>query len=182
MNKIVYSVIMFFFSYNCYCLPSESFYNIDSNAIDINNKLVNLRDLSGRINILSMVYTNCKSTCPLIISNMKRIQYLIPKGMEHKVIFTLISLDPDRDTTKNIRRFFASKRLNSKWNILVTNKTETLKIATALGIKVKKESDGEYTHSNLIVVLDDKGVIQFKHPALDKNISKIIRFIRKFNI
>ena len=59
-----------------------------------------------------------------------------------------------------------------------TTKDETLKIALTVGIKYKKEKNSEYTHSNLIVILDKNGVVKFHHQGLSKDYNSLIKLIK----
>ena len=45
--------------------------------VDINGKQLNLTNLSGKVQVFSMIYTNCKTVCPIIIANMKAIEKLV---------------------------------------------------------------------------------------------------------
>lgn len=178
MNKLYVYVFCFFISLSVFSLPSNSVYNLNSKLIDYNGKLSNINDFNGKIQIFSMIYTRCKTICPIIISNMKAIEKIIPSNVLNDVSFSLISLDPDKDSIDVLHNFFYDKNFNStRWNLYKTDKNETLKIALAVGIKYKKEKNDEYTHSNLIIILDKNGVIRLHHPGLDKNYSDVIELI-----
>lgn len=181
LNKCV----LFFcvlFSFSAFSLPSNSIYNLNSKLIDYKGNILNLSDFSGKIQIFSMIYTRCKTICPIIISNMKSIEKILPPSVLNNVGFVLISLDPDRDSVDVLANFFIDKGLNEKkWKLCKTDKIETLKIALAAGIKYKKEKNDEYTHSNLIIVLDKNGVIKLHHPGLDKNYNNLIELISSLN-
>jgi len=167
-----------FFCLNCYAFSSDSIYNLNSELTDKNGIVNNLGDLSGKVQVFSMIYTNCKTICPIIVANMKSIEKLVPKNVLDDVQFSLISLDPDRDSVPTLSKFFKEKKLNSKyWNLFKTTKDDTLKISLAVGVKYKKEKNNEYTHSNLIIILDKNGVIKMHHQGLDKNYSNVIKLI-----
>ncbi|HFL8824309.1 MAG TPA: SCO family protein [Candidatus Azoamicus sp. OHIO1] len=159
-------------------LPEDSIYNLNVELIEKDGKSVMFSDLKDKIQIFAMIYTNCKTICPIIISNMKFIEKIIPNDVINDVGFTLISLDPDRDTTSNLEKFFLEKRLNSnRWRLFKASKSDTMKIALAVGIKYRREKGDEYTHSNLIVVLDKSGVIKLHHQGLDKSYSNFVKIV-----
>ena len=174
--------IIFFISRVFATLPENSVYNLESNLIDKNGNCVNLVDFRGKIQIFSMIYTNCKTICPIIVSNMKSIEKLLPDNIKNDVIFSLVTLDPDRDNIANMKKFFNEKKLNDNmWRLFKTTKEETLKLSLAVCIKYKKDKNDEYIHSNLIIILDNKGVIRLHHQGLDKNYSKIIDLLVNLN-
>lgn len=184
LNIFILFVIFFlsFFSKFIFSkdLPSESIYNLNSCLNEYDGKRISISDLKGKVQIFSMIYTNCKTVCPIIISNMKSIEKIIPENISNNVGFVLVTLDPDRDSIDSLNNFFNSRKLTKdKWRLFKTTKEETLKIALSVGIKYKKEKNNEYTHSNLIIVLDKNGVIQFHHQGLDKNYDTLMKVIKK---
>lgn len=179
INKFFVFLFFSIFSFSVFSFSGNSIYNLNSKLINYNGEVFNFPKFSGKIQIFSMIYTRCKTVCPVIISNMKAIEKLLPEDLKNDVNFLLISLDPDRDSIEVLNKFFNEKKFNSSsWNLCKTDKSETLRIALSAGIKYKKENNNEYTHSNVIVILDRDGVIRLHHPGLDKNYSSIIDLIK----
>lgn len=165
-------------SFGLLAFPGTSIYNLKSKLIDHNGITCNISDLNGKIQIFSMIYTRCKTICPIILSNMKAIEKLIDNQFLEEVNFSLISLDPDKDTIDVMHNFFVDKNLDQKrWNFYKSDKNETLKIALTTGIKYKKEKNDEYVHSNLIIILDKNGIIKMHHQGLDKNFDEVVKLI-----
>ncbi len=82
-----------------------------------------------------------------------------------------------------MKNSFNEKKMNvNLWNLYKSSKEETLKLSLAVGIKYKKEKNNEYTHSNLIIILDKNGVIKMHHQGLDKNFDPILKLIFDLNI
>ncbi len=180
--KYLKILILILFFYSCSVasldLPEKSIYNINATFVNQDEQKVKISELSGKVRIFSMIYTNCKTICPIIISNMKMIEKLMPKNYLQHVEFTLLSLDPERDTPVTLNKFFVEKKLNKYyWSLYRTEKENVLKLALLSGIKYKKEADGDYIHSNLIVILDKNGVVKYHHQGLDKNFENVIKVI-----
>ncbi|HIH2763232.1 MAG TPA: SCO family protein [Candidatus Azoamicus sp.] len=183
LNKRIYILFFLFFPFFIYAFPSNSIYNLDINLIDKSGNSSKLKDFAGKVQIFSMIYTNCKTICPIIISNMKAIEKLLLFNGVKNVSFSLISLDPDRDSIDNLNKYFYEKKMNiDSWNVYKSTKSETLRLALAVGIKYKKEKNNEYTHSNLIIVLDKYGVIKMHHQGLDKNFDLVLKLILNLNL
>ena len=181
-------LIVLFLYFNCFSfvnansLPVDSIYNLNSEMIDKNGNKFNISELRGHVQILSMIYTNCKTICPIIVSNMKAIEKKLPNEILQHVKFTLISLDSDRDTPNSLSVFFKEKKLNNdRWILLKTSKRETLEIALSLGIKYKKIDNEEFVHSNLIIVLNKDGIIKLHHQGLDKNYNNFIILLKNLS-
>lgn len=181
--RIQYALVFFLLSFNLYAFPGDSIYNLESKILDKDGKELLLENLSGKVQVFSMIYTRCKTVCPIIVANMKSIERLIPKNILDQVSFSLVSLDPDRDSVENLYNFFNEKKLNNKtWNLYKMSKEETLQLALTVGIKYKKEKNNEYTHSNLIIILDKNGVIRMHHQGLDKNYSELVKLVLSLSV
>lgn len=164
--------------FSVFSLPENSIYNININLTDHFNKIKNISELSGKVQIFSMIYTNCKTICPIIVSNMKNIEKLLSPQELENIEFSLLSLDPDRDDVATLNKFFIDKKLKNKnWFVYKSSKDDALKVALLTGIKYKKEKN-DYIHSNLIVILDKYGVINFYHQGLDKNFDNVLKAIK----
>lgn len=177
LNRL-FILFLFVFPFFVYSLPSNSIYNIEASIVDRNGNYSKFSDLNGKVHVFSMVYTNCKTICPVIIANMKAIEKLLFDNNVKNVAFSLMTLDPNRDSVIVLDKFFTDKKMNkSSWNLYKAAPAETLKIATATGIKYKKEKNNEYVHSNLIIILDKDGIIRMHHQALDKNFDQLLKLV-----
>jgi len=178
IDRVLFILFFIFLPYTAFSFASNSIYNLNSTLINHNGEIFKISNFSGKIQVFSMIYTRCKTICPVIISNMKAIEKLLPEKAKDDVNFLLISLDPDRDSIDVLNNFFIDKKFNNdRWTLCKTDKSETLKIALTTGIKYKKEKNDEYTHSNIIIILDRDGVIRMHHPGLDKNYKDVLDLI-----
>ncbi len=183
LNKHFFIFFLFIYPIFVYAFPSNSVYNLDINFVDKDGKTSTLSQFSGKVQVFSMIYTNCKTICPIIIANMKAIEKLVLFNGIKNISFSLVSLDPDRDSIETLNKYFNEKKMNIKsWNLYKSSKNETLRLALAVGIKYKKEKNNEYTHSNLIIIIDKDGVIKMHHQGLDKNFDPVLRLIFDLNI
>lgn len=183
INKFFLFFFLIFSSFSVFSFSSNSIYNLNSRLISYTGEILDFSKFSGKIQVFSMIYTRCKTVCPVIISNMKSIDNLLPEELKDHVNFLLISLDPERDSVEVLNKFFDEKKfIKNRWTLCKTDKNETLRIALTAGIKYKKEKNNEYTHSNVIVILDKEGVIRAHHPGLDKNYNNVIDLIKSIVI
>ena len=67
--------------------PGESVYNLNVQLVDHNDISIHIGKLSGKIQIVSMIYTRCKTTCPVILENMKNLEKLIPESITRCTFF-----------------------------------------------------------------------------------------------
>lgn len=126
-----------------------------------------LASLGGRVQVLAMVYTRCSHTCPLILAELKRIEGALTPAERGRVGFTLVSLDPARDTPARLAEYAASVRLDpARWTLLTGPEGQVRDLAALLGIRYRPEAGGEYSHSNTYFVLDPAGRIVHRQTGL----------------
>lgn len=157
----------------------NSLFQIDDEWITHNGKRFHLSNLRGKPTLLAMIYTNCKDVCPITITDMKKIEKLLPSPLLNKTQFVLLSLDSERDTTEKLKAFAESHAINSShWLLLRSNPSAVRTLAVALGMKYKKEKSGDFQHSNLITVLDENGVIKHQQTSLGQGGEETVSIIK----
>ena len=67
-------------------------------------KKVSLDDLHGKVLVLNFFFTRCPSICPGLTRNMKKLQNTFQKNPDI-VQFISISIDPEHDSTIQLRKF-----------------------------------------------------------------------------
>jgi len=156
---------------------SYSVYELDARFRDQAGRERTLSSLGGRVQVVAMVYTQCTHTCPRILMELKRIEAALNDDPD--VGFTLISLDPERDTPARLAEFAASTRLDSaRWTLLTSDENTVRETAALLGIRYRKEASAEYSHSNSYLVLDAEGRIVHRQSGLDQDAEQVLAAIR----
>jgi protein SCO1/2 len=159
--------------------PADDFsvYELDARFRDQGGRERTLASLGGRVQVVAMVYTHCSHTCPRILVELKRIEAALEDG--ERVGFTLISLDPERDTPARLAEFAESTRLDpARWTLLTSDEGTVRETAALLGIRYRKESSAEYSHSNSYLVLDSGGRIVHRQTGLEQGPEKVLASIR----
>lgn len=117
-----------------------------------------LGSLRGKVQVVAMVYTNCTHTCPAIVAELKRLEAALDPAEHARTGFLLVSLDPDRDTPEQLKRFATSLRLHpAAWTLLTGDADAVRELAALLGIRYRAEADAQISHSNTYLVLDSDG-------------------------
>jgi protein SCO1/2 len=103
--------------------------------------------------LLAMIYTHCTATCPLAVSELKRIAALDPD-----VRFVLVSLDPARDDVHRLADYAAQRALEpSRWTLLTGSDADVRDLAATLDVRYRRVTPEDLAHSNLITLLDREG-------------------------
>lgn len=128
---------------------------------------VQLRDLSGHVSIVTMVYTSCQATCPLIMADLGRVESQFTDEQRAHIRFVLVSLDPDRDTPGRLLEWARERQLDTdRWWLLAGTDDAVRELAASLDIRYQRQDDGEFAHTNGTTVLDASGRVVFRHAGL----------------
>lgn len=76
---------------------------------------------------INFVYTSCKVTCPLITSNLVRVQKILSDRVGRDLFMYSITLDPKRDTPKVLKKYAEARGVGKGWQFL-TGKPEDIEL------------------------------------------------------
>jgi len=161
---------------------SASLFNQDSVAVDFPKKY------SGKILLVSFIFTNCPDICPLTTHNLQRIQQKVKAEKIDNVSFAAISFDPERDTPSVLKSFAEVRNLDlSNYNLFsgkrekVKSLMETFHIA-AIANDTTFTDDGEpvyfFTHTDRITLVDQDQNIRKSYKGSEINLEEIINDIK----
>jgi protein SCO1/2 len=117
-------------------------------------------DWHGRWNVVYFGYTSCPDVCPTALAEFKQAWKLLgERGLQQRVRFDFVSVDPERDTPEKLRSYVA---FFSPDFVAATGSDEQLTALTrALGLIYSRSTrpDGtiEVDHSGSAVIIDPQG-------------------------
>lgn len=142
-------------------LPDDSLYHLESEWKDPEAKTTKLADFSGDYIVLSMVFTGCAYACPMVIAKVDRVREVVKSVIGSKPKGVLASFDVNRDTPQNLNAYMKKRKLQpSEWVMLSPPDEATAReLAAAINLSYKKLDNGDFSHSNMVLLLDKKGVV-----------------------
>jgi len=151
--------------------------------IAMNGKSVTEKDLEGKLWVVDFIFTRCNGPCPLLSSQMAKIQEKLPQNSG----LLSITVDPDYDTLEILSAY--SERFGadpSRW-LFVTGKREDVyrliqnQLLNAVEKNPNAASVGEaFIHSQRFVLLDEKGHIRGFYDGEDASAPQTILRDLKF--
>jgi len=139
-------------------LPSNSIFNLSSSWKNQNGESLQLKDLQNKTLVVVMIYTSCKSACPILVSKMKNIESRISRKDIDNTSLVLVSIDPKTDTPARLKEFARNNAMDApQWIFLTSSEEATQEFANVLSMKYKKISPIEFSHSNIISVFGPDG-------------------------
>lgn len=160
-------------------LPSDSIFNLSSQWQNQDGATLELKNLQGKTLVVVMIYTSCKTACPILVAKMKQIESKISRKNIHNVSLVLVSIDPETDTPKRLKEFAKHNKMDgSQWVFLTSNKAATQEFANVLSMKYKKISPIDFSHSNIISVFNTKGELVSQEEG-EINIEKVLNTVNE---
>jgi protein SCO1/2 len=90
---------------------------------DQHSRPIALTDFTGKVVVLTFLYTHCADACPVITETLKRTYEGLGDSAEH-VQIVAVSVDPERDTAEAALRYTKERGMLDKWVYLVGSKEE----------------------------------------------------------
>ena len=136
----------------------SSIFLLDSKWQNQDAEELQLKDLKGKNLVMVMIFTSCRTACPILVGDMKKIHAKIEKNKLKDTSLVLISIDPTNDTPEVLKKFAAERNMDSQpWIFLRSDEESTREFANVLAVKYKKISPIEFSHSNIISVFNRNG-------------------------
>jgi protein SCO1/2 len=153
-------------------LTARSIYQAEGKWTDDRGEAFSLATLRGRPVVLAMFFANCSYACPMLVSDMQRLRAALPADVRAKARFVLVSFDVARDTPAALAAYRARMGLEADtWTLLHGDAGTVQELAMLLGVKYKQDAQGQFSHSNLITVLNREGEIAHQRAGLAGDVS-----------
>lgn len=153
-------------------LAARSLYQLDATWTDDAGRTVKLASLRGQPVVLAMFFTSCEYACPVLVSDLQRLRAALPAAVRAQTRFVLVSFDTARDTPVVLAAYREKAALDAGWTLLRGEPAAVQELAMLLGVKYKQDARGQFSHSNLLTVLNPAGEIAHQHPGLQGDVSE----------
>jgi len=140
-------------------LARKSIYQLDAKFTTDAGRPFSLVELRGQPVVLLMFFASCGYACPLLVEDVQAIRKKLPANVRARAAIVLVSFDSRRDTPEALAQYRAQRSLDQQWTLLHADDEEVRELAALLGVKLKREADGGFAHSNVITVLNTEGEI-----------------------
>src|SRR5262249_42463092 len=125
----------------------KSVYQVESTWRTDQEKQIKLGALAGRPQVVAMFFAHCQYACPIIVNDMKRIESALGEEQATRIGFTLVSLDPMRDTPAALWEYRHTRDLPGKnWTLLCGDPDDVLELAAVLGVRYRADANGQIAH------------------------------------
>jgi len=162
-------------------VPSgESLYQLPSVWTTDAGSRLKLEQLKGGPRVLAMMFTHCPSLCPTLVRDLKALDAAMPAKTRATTKYVLVTIDPDHDDATALHEFRTHMGLDPRRFLLLRgNAHDTQELAAVLGFNYGKGDGRNYTHSNLVTVLDGQGEIVHQQIGLGEDLSRTVSTIQE---
>ena len=141
-------------------LPGDSVYQLELPLTSQDGETRDWETLRGKPRLVSMFYTSCQYTCPLIVDSGKAIEHALTPAQRDRLGIVLISMDPARDDPTALSAVAGQRKLDpDRWLLASPRERDVRSVAGVLGIRYRELADGEFNHTSALVLLDAEGRI-----------------------
>jgi protein SCO1/2 len=156
--------------------PGASLYDLHEQLANQDGVSVGLDVHRGHKVLVTMFYSSCPATCPLIIDTLRAVERKLDASQRAGLRVLLISFDPERDTVKALHELATSRRIDTtRWTLARADAAAVRRIAAALEIQYRQLPGGELSHANVITVLGPDGEILARSTELGSADENLLR-------
>ncbi len=153
----------------------------DFSFVNQDGKTVTQKDYERKIYVADFFFTTCQTICPIMTSNMEKVQDAIRNNP--KVMILSHSVTPDIDTPEVLKAYAQKHQVDArKWNLVTGDKRKIFEIARRSYLAVKTGSEDEMydmVHTENFVLVDrERRIRGFYDGTKETEIKRLIDDIR----
>lgn len=127
---------------------------------DQNGKIITNETYKDKIYVVDFFFTTCPTICPIMTTNMVRVQDAFP---DNSIGIASFSIDPETDTPEVLQEYAQKFGVtNPHWHLLTGDEEKIFKLSNeGFNIYAGKAEDelGGFEHSGLFALIDQRGNI-----------------------
>lgn len=131
-----------------------------------NGEIITQKEVDGKVYVAEYFFTTCKSICPIMNSQMQRVQKVFSDKNDFRILS--FTVDPDTDTVAQMKKYAERHGANSdQWHFLTGSKTDLYSLARKSFFVIKPaeaenlgDAGSDFIHTNNFVLVDRKSRIR----------------------
>jgi len=163
-------------------LPGASLFHLEGAWSDQAGRPFRFTSLRGSPAVILMFYGTCQSVCPILIGDTLRLEAALAPAARARTRFILVTFDPATDTPERLRALAVERGMDlSRWTLLRGADGDVRALATVLGVQYSRVGPRDFTHSNVLTVVDPQGVVARQVEGLRQPVDAAARAIESLS-
>jgi protein SCO1/2 len=132
--------------------------------IDQAGRPLALRDLRGRVVLLTFIYSSCADVCPIITAAMVALQQRLTAAEQEQVFFLSVTTEPEVDTPAVLQAY--ANRLGAdlaSWAFLTGHPQAVQEAWQAFGLTVRRRPKRGVDHPAWTFLIDREGRVRYRY-------------------
>lgn len=139
---------------------------------------VRMEDVAGQVLVVDFFFTRCRTICPMLTDNMKRVQDQVLE--DDRVRLMSHSVTPAADSVPVLFDYAVAKGVDpDRWWLLTGAKSEVYKLARKSYFAALDEGDGgfqDFVHTENMVLVDTLGRLRGFYDGTDLDeVNELVR-------
>jgi protein SCO1/2 len=158
--------------------PGASLYPLDVSLRDQDGADIKVDLFRGQPVIISMFFGTCPAACPLLVTNIKRMEASLTPEARAELRVLLVSFDAERDTPDRLRELARDHKVDpARWRFASATDEQARVLGNALGISFRRIENGMFAHDSVISVLDRDGRVVARADDLSADLGPLERTV-----
>lgn len=145
----------------------------DFSFINQDSTVVTNKTFDGKIYIADFIFLSCPTICPIMHVQLKTVYNKFYDNPN--VLFLSHTIDPERDTVKELKSFTDLQDIDKGWHFVTGNRDSIMKIATESYFTTAypdSNEPGGFVHSGGFLLIDKNRHVRGVYDGTDSNETK----------
>jgi protein SCO1 len=128
---------------------------------------VNIASYRGKAVLVTFLYANCPTLCPLIAANLHTAQARMTAAERARVQIIAVSVDPRHDTRQAVAKFLRQHRMTGRMQYLVGDAQQLGRVWAAWNVGSQRDAQNPdvINHSGLVFGIGASGKLVTVYPG-----------------
>lgn len=148
--------------------------------VDQSGRPLALRDLRGKVVLMTFIYSSCSDVCPLITAAMTVLQRRLAAEARERVFFLSVTTEPEVDTPGVLRAYARRHAADlTSWAFLTGSPKAVREVWQAFGLPVNRRAKGVVDHPGWTLLIDREGMVRYRYLGGILGVETVLEDIRE---
>ncbi|WP_433771947.1 SCO family protein [Pseudomonas putida] len=131
--------------------PNTELVNQDGQKVRFFDDLI-----KDKVVAINFIFTSCTDSCPLETARLLQVQKVLGDRVGKDIFLYSISIDPETDTPKVLKKYADKFKIGPGWQFLTGNKDDITALRKSLGLFIDGIDNGRNKDHNLSLIIGNQ--------------------------